>query len=32
MLKQYPLAPAWYVIALCLLGLVTALFVKDAEA
>jgi MFS family permease len=28
MLKVAPLAPAWYVMALCALGLVTALFVK----
>ncbi|GAB7545270.1 MFS transporter [Cupriavidus ulmosensis] len=29
MLKNDPLAPAYYVVALCLLGMVTALFVKD---
>ncbi|MNT56027.1 proline/glycine betaine transporter [compost metagenome] len=29
MLKQDPLAPAHYVVALCVLGMVTALFVKD---
>jgi hypothetical protein len=29
MLKNNPLAPAYYVVALCLLGMVTALFVKD---
>ncbi|MDF3832363.1 MFS transporter [Cupriavidus basilensis] len=29
MLKNEPLAPAYYVVALCLLGMVTALFVKD---
>lgn len=29
MLKNDPLAPAYYVVALCVLGMVTALFVKD---
>jgi MFS family permease len=29
MLKTQPLAPAWYVIALCALGMVTALFIKE---
>ncbi|MGO4330279.1 MFS transporter [Cupriavidus sp. M-11] len=29
MLKNDPLAPAYYVVALCALGMVTALFVKD---
>ncbi|WP_454727188.1 MULTISPECIES: MFS transporter [Cupriavidus] len=29
MLKNYPLAPAYYVVALCVLGMVTALFVRD---
>ncbi|WP_416051655.1 MFS transporter [Cupriavidus basilensis] len=29
MLKNDPLAPAYYVVALCLLGMATALFVKD---
>ena len=29
MLKNNPLAPAYYVIAICVLGMITALFVKD---
>jgi MFS family permease len=29
MLKVEPLAPAWYVMALCALGLVTALFIQQ---
>jgi MFS family permease len=32
MLKVAPLAPAWYVMALCALGLVTALFVKPTRS
>jgi len=32
MLKVAPLAPAWYVMALCALGLVTALFVKPPRS
>ncbi|RDK08903.1 MFS transporter [Cupriavidus lacunae] len=31
MLKEDPLAPAHYVVALCVLGMVTALFVKDGS-
>jgi hypothetical protein len=27
-MKNYPLAPAYYVVAICLVGMVTALFLK----
>jgi hypothetical protein len=29
MLKRDPLAPAYYVIAVCAAGMITALFIKD---
>jgi len=32
MLKNDPLAPAWYVIAVCLIGMLTALFVRPAPS
>ncbi len=32
MLKSYPLAPAWYVMALCALGVVIALVMKEPAA
>jgi len=31
MLKVQPLAPAWYVMALCAVGIATALFVRDGQ-
>ena len=31
MLKVQPLAPAWYVITLCAVGIATALFVRDGQ-
>jgi hypothetical protein len=32
MLKNDPLAPAYYVIAVCLIGMLTALFVRKAQS
>jgi RsiW-degrading membrane proteinase PrsW (M82 family) len=31
MLKNDPLGPAWYVIGVCAIGMLTALFIRKAE-